>query len=64
MISIPLTAGSHIIQMEGYNDHGPSIFGAEIYGPFEVGSTVDDASMASFDYRNNIVWSTGDQIGQ
>ncbi len=64
MTPVTLSAGVHVIEMEGYNIGSAAAFGAEIYGPFAVGSTVDDASMAALDYENNIIWSTGEQIGQ
>lgn len=64
MTPITLSAGVHVIEMEGLNLGAAAAFGAEIYGPFPAGSTSSDASMAALDYANNIIWSTGEQIGQ
>jgi hypothetical protein len=63
MIPVTLQAGVNIVEMEGLDTGVASALGAEIYGPFPLGSTADDASMAALDYENNIVWSTGDQLG-
>ncbi|MEZ4435959.1 MAG: hypothetical protein R3F65_26480 [bacterium] len=63
MIPIQLGAGSHLIELEGYDTGVAASLGAEVYGPFPVGATVDDASMAALDYAGNIIWSTGDQLG-
>jgi len=63
MVPISLTAGTHIIEMEGLNAGNIAAFGAELYGPYPAGSTANDAAMAGLDYANNILWSTGDQVG-
>ena len=63
MIPVTLQPGTHIIEMEGYDVGVAAAFGAEIYGPFPLGSTADDATMSGLDYENNIIWTTGDQIG-
>jgi hypothetical protein len=63
MIPVELPAGVSLIELEGLNYGGPAGFAAEIYGPFPVAQLQDDASMAALDYANNIVWSTGDQLG-
>lgn len=62
MVPVTLQAGINIIEMEGYDQGVVAAFGAEIYGPFPIGSTVDDATMAGLDYENNIIWTTGDQL--
>lgn len=59
-----LTSGTHIIELLGYNDGSIAAFGAEIYGPFAPGSVSTDADMAAADLAGNIVWSTGDKLGQ
>lgn len=63
MVPVRLDAGTHTIELQGYDFGVAATLGAEIYGPFPVGSTVDDAAMAALDYENNIVWSTNDQLG-
>lgn len=63
MTPIQLSAGPHVIQMEGYDHGGEHAFGAEIYGPFAPGSTVDDAAMMALDYENNIIWNTNERLG-
>lgn len=63
MVPVQLTAGVHIFEMDAMSVTGPAAFAAEIYGPFAPGSTADDATMAQLDYENNIIWSTGDQLG-
>lgn len=64
MFSVSLTAGTHIINVEGYNAGSQAAFGAELAGPFPSGTLVDDESMSEADYANNIVWATQDAIGQ
>jgi hypothetical protein len=64
MTPITLSAGVHVIEMQGLNHFNAAAFGAELYGPFPTGSTGNDAAMAALDYENNIIWSTGEQIGQ
>ncbi len=63
MVPVTLTSGANVIELEAMNVGGPAAFGAEIYGPFDPADLVDDTSMMALDYQNNIVWSTGDQIG-
>ncbi|MFN3197784.1 MAG: PA14 domain-containing protein [Bradymonadia bacterium] len=63
MTPIQLSPGPHVIEMEGYDQGVSATLGAEIYGPFPAGSTVDDQTMAGLDYPNNIFWSTGDELG-
>lgn len=63
MVPVQLAPGSYVIELEGYDTGVAASLGAEIYGPFPQGSTSDDASMAALDYADNIIWSTGDQLG-
>lgn len=63
MQRVTLSAGSHTIEMEGYNEGNVAAFGAEIYGPFPAGSLGTDAAMAAADVENNIIFSTADMIG-
>lgn len=63
MVPVQLPAGSSIIEIEGLNEGGPAILASEIYGPFAVGSTANDTSLAGLDYANSVIWSTGDQLG-
>jgi len=65
VIPIELSSGSHNIEMTGKNDESIAAFGAEIYGPFPVGSVDTDAQIAALDIgADDIVWSTGDELGQ
>jgi hypothetical protein len=61
---VSLTAGTHIIQIEGYNAGSIGGFGAEIAGPFTPGSLNTDAGAMAADYAGNRVWSTADAIGR
>jgi len=63
MNQISLTAGTHIIAIEGYNAGSIAGFGAELAGPFPEGSLTDDASMQAADYAGSIIWSTLDALG-
>ncbi len=63
MRPVTLEAGVNIIEMEGFDQGVVAALGAEIYGPFPAGSTATDDDMMALDYENNIVWSTGDQLG-
>jgi hypothetical protein len=63
MYAIPLTAGTHIIDVEGYNAHSIAAFGAELSGPFPSGTLTDDTAMQAADYAGHIVWATSDAIG-
>ncbi len=63
MHAVPLAAGTHILDIEGYNAGSLAAFGAEIAGPFPSGSLTDDAAMQAADYAGSIVWSTADAIG-
>ncbi len=60
---VQLTSGTHIVSFEGFNAGGPAGLGAEIAGPFPVGSLVDDAAMATADYAGNLVWTAADAVG-
>ena len=63
MNAIPLTAGTHVIDIEGYNAGSIAAFGAELAGPFAAGSLTDDDLMMAADYASNIIWATDDAIG-
>ncbi|MBL8788107.1 MAG: hypothetical protein JNJ59_24655 [Deltaproteobacteria bacterium] len=58
VLRIPLTAGSHVVELFGLNLNGPAAFGAEISGPFTPGSVSTPTQMAAADYLGNIVFST------
>lgn len=60
---ISLTAGTHIVDIEGYNAGSIAAFGAELSGPFAAGTLSDDAAMQAADYESHIVWATDDAIG-
>ncbi len=61
--AVPLAAGTHILDIEGYNAGSIAAFGAEVAGPFASGSLVDDPAMQAADYAGSILWSTADAIG-
>lgn len=63
MHTISLTAGTHIVDIEGYNAGVIAAFGAELSGPFAAGTLSDDAAMQAADYDHHIVWTTDDAIG-
>jgi hypothetical protein len=63
MNPVTLTAGTHILELEGRNNGSYAAFGAEIYGPFPAGSLSNDTAMAAADVENNIIFSTGDMLG-
>lgn len=63
MVPVQLSAGAHIIELQGLDVGVAATLGAEIYGPFAVGSTATDDDMAGLDYANNIFWSTANQLG-
>lgn len=60
---IELTAGTHIVQVEGYNSGGIGAFGAELSGPFPTGSIATDEAMMAADYEGSVVWNTAAAIG-
>jgi len=60
VFKVPLTGGTHIIELYGKNNEDVASFGAEISGPFAVGSIDTPLAMAAADYADNIVFSTGD----
>ena len=61
--SLSLDAGSHRIDLEGYNASSIAAFGAEVSGPFPEGSLQTDEDRIAADYAGNLVWSTSDAIG-
>jgi hypothetical protein len=49
----------------GRNDGNIAAFGAEIYGPYPVGSVDTDAQIEALDINeSHVVWSTGSQLGE
>jgi hypothetical protein len=60
---IVLTAGSNIVEIEGYNNTDIGAFGAEIYGPFSAADVASDTSLATLNYAGNTIWSTADITG-
>ncbi|MFP4597639.1 MAG: hypothetical protein ACOC9J_05065 [Persicimonas sp.] len=64
MNAVTLTAGTHIIELEGRNNGSYAAFGADIYGPFPAGSLSNSAAMAAADVENNILFSTENMLGQ
>lgn len=63
MRPVTLQAGVNIIELEGFDTGVAAALGAEIYGPFPAGSTATDDAMLDLDYENNIVFTTGEQLG-
>ena len=63
MQRVSLTSGDHILEFEAKNDSDLAGLGAELAGPFEAGSLVDDATMIAADYEGSLLWSTSDAIG-
>lgn len=65
VIPIELTSGSHNIELTGRNNESIAAFGAEIYGPFPVGAVDTDSQIAALEIGlDDIVWTTGDELGQ
>ena len=60
---MPLTAGAHVLEVEGYNTSSIGAFGAELAGPFAAGSLSTDAAIEAADYAGSLLWSTADAIG-
>ncbi|MFT3766690.1 MAG: hypothetical protein QM820_14420 [Minicystis sp.] len=59
LLPIHLTSGTHIVELRGKNDGSIAAFGAEISGPFAVGSLNTDAVVLDETaYAANIIWST------
>jgi len=63
MQGVSFTSGVHILEFEGMNDGSIAGMAAEIAGPFDAGSLVDDASMIAADYEGSLLWSTADAVG-
>ena len=63
MHTISLTAGTHVVDVEGYNAGVIAAFGAELAGPFAAGSLTNDNAMHAVDYAGTIIWDTDDAIG-
>jgi hypothetical protein len=47
VLRLPLTAGTHVIELFGFNDHSVASFGAEIAGPWPSGSLGTPAQMVA-----------------
>lgn len=60
---VSLAAGTHIIDVEGYNAGSIAAFGAELSGPFSAGSLASDADLEAADYDGHIIWATQDALG-
>ncbi len=63
LLPVQLDPGTHVFDVRGFNGGGPGAMAFEVYGPFPAGSTADDATMAALDYANNVVFSSGDRVG-
>lgn len=63
VFKLHLDAGPHVIELFGMNDGSVAAFGAEISGPFAVGSIDTPTAMAAADYAGHIVFSTRDLRG-
>ncbi len=60
VLRLPLSAGTHVIELFGLNREAFAAFGAEIAGPFPAGSLTTPAAMRDAGYLDNIIWSTAD----
>jgi len=58
VLSLPLSAGTHTIELYARNISLIGALGAELAGPFPSGSLTTPAAMAAADYLNNIVFTT------
>lgn len=58
VFKVHLDAGSHTIELFGRNNGSVAAFGAEIAGPFPVGSIDTPTDMAAADYAGRIIFST------
>ncbi len=58
VFKVHLDAGSHTIELFGRNNGSVAAFGAEISGPFPVGSIDTPTDMAAADYAGRIIFST------
>jgi hypothetical protein len=60
VLRLPLSAGTHVVELFGLNRDTFAAFGAEIAGPFPAGSLTTPAAMRDAGYLDNIIWSTAD----
>jgi len=63
LTALPISAGKHVVELEGYNAGYIAAFGAELSGPFPIDAPTDDASLQARDYAGQLKWSTRDSIG-
>ena len=60
---VNLSSGRHHVELEGLNRELLAGFGAELAGPFKVGSLTDDTTMIAADYDGRRVFSSLDHEG-
>ena len=60
---VSLSSGVHVVELFGKNDGSVAAFGAEISGPFPVGSLADEGARRLADYAGNILFSTEEMQG-
>ena len=67
---LDLTAGEHVINLEGYDDGGDAAFGCEIIGPYPSGTFTTNTDFNIFtgttgkdSYTANTIFSSLDEIG-
>ncbi|MCA9514052.1 MAG: hypothetical protein KC635_03850 [Myxococcales bacterium] len=58
VLKVTLSAGTHTVELFGLNLDTLGSFGAEIAGPFPVGTLDTPAQMAAADYVGHIIFST------
>ena len=63
LTAVPISAGKHVVELEGYNAGYIAAFGAELSGPFPIDAPTDDASLQARDYAGQLKWSSRDSIG-
>ena len=67
---LDLTAGEHVINLEGYDDGGVESFGCEIIGPYPSGTFITNTDFNIFtgttgkdSYTANTIFKSSDEIG-
>lgn len=60
---ITLQSGMNIVQIEALNNSDIGAMGADIYGPYSAADTSSDASLATLNYEDNIIWTTEGMSG-
>jgi cysteine-rich repeat protein len=60
---LSLKSGINIIEIYGLNRGNVGALGAEVSGPFPVGSMETEAAQKAADYTGNIVFSTANMVG-